>query len=156
MWWRVPARRDGQGTIQLDPAAARLLRLSTLLQLADRAVELQAEADAVIAACGGPGETPGSVARRGRRVGAEYARLQGWALDLCEDDEAGSLPCRIGELLCYHTEMLDLSLRLAFPRYRSAKLERRRRALSGLGEPARALRDSRAALRMWIEEIGPG
>jgi hypothetical protein len=152
-WRSFPARRDGPSSVQLDPAAARLLRLGTLLELVHRAVALQDEADEVIVACAQPGETPGSVARRGRRVGAEYARIQGWALDLCEGDEPGSLPRRIGELLSYHTEMLDLSLKLAFPRYRSAKLEHRRRALTGLGEPARTLCDTEAALRMWIDEL---
>ncbi|TNC23555.1 hypothetical protein [Amycolatopsis alkalitolerans] len=152
-WRGFPDRRDGPGTVQLDPAAARLMRLVTLLELVDRAVVLQREADEVIVACGLPGETPGSVARRGRQVAAEYARIQGWVQDLCEGDEPGSLPRRIAELLCYHTEMLDLSLKLAFPRYRSSKLERRRRTLTGLGEPARILRESQAALRWWIEEL---
>ncbi|WP_236792552.1 hypothetical protein [Amycolatopsis sp. GM8] len=152
-WRGFAVRRDGPGSVQLDPAAARLLRLGTLLQLVDRAVALQEEADAVIIACGRPGETPGSVARRGRQVAAEYARIQGWVLDLCEGDEPWSLPRRIGELLSYHTEMLDMSLKLAFPRYRSAKLERRRRALTGLGEPARTLRETRSALRIWIDDL---
>lgn len=152
--WRVlPVRRAGPSTVQLDPAAARRLRLGTLLHLVDRAVALQSEADEVILACAQPGETPGSVARRGRRVAAEYARLQGWALDLCEPDEPGSLPRRIAELLSYHTELLDVSLKLAFPRYRSERLERRRRALCGLGEPARILRDTQVALRMWLDEL---
>ncbi|GHF33344.1 hypothetical protein FHX82_005270 [Amycolatopsis bartoniae] len=139
-------RRGGRET-----AAARRLRLVTLLELVRRAVELQDDADEVIAACGLPGEPPVSVARRGRQVGAEYARLQGWVLDLCEDDEPGTLARRIGELLSYHTEMLDLSLKLAFPRYRSPRLERRRQELTGLGEPARTLRETEAALRLWLD-----
>jgi hypothetical protein len=152
-WRGFSVRRGGPSTVQLDPAAARLLRLGTLLQLVDRAVALQREADEVILACAQPGEPPSSVARRGRGVAAEYARLQGWALDLCEADDPGSLPRRISELLSYHTEMLDVSLKLAFPRYRTERLERRRLALSGLGEPAAILRDTEAALRMWIDEL---
>lgn len=152
-WRGFPVRRDGPGTVQLDPAAARLLRLATLLQLVDRAVALQPEAEEVIIACAQPGETPGSVARRGRRVAADYARVQGWALDLCEGEQPGSLLRRITELLSYHTEMLDLALKLAFPCYRSERLERRRRALDGLGEPARTLREAGTALRMWVDDV---
>ena len=140
------SRRAGQET-----AAARRMRLVTLLELVRRAVELQDEADEVIAACGLPGEPPVAVARRGRRVAGEYARLQGWALDLAEADEPESPARRVGELLSYHTEMLDLSLKLAFPRYRSANLEDRRRALAGLGEPARLLREAEAALRALLD-----
>ncbi|MEU3648095.1 hypothetical protein AB0E59_32265 [Lentzea sp. NPDC034063] len=33
------------------------------------------------------------------------------------------------------------------------KLEQRRLALHGLGEPARTLRDARAALDLWISEL---
>ncbi|GAA5168049.1 MULTISPECIES: hypothetical protein [Amycolatopsis] len=153
-WRSSPAHRGGQGDVALDPAAARSLRPVTLLELVRRAIALQAEAHEVIVACGRPGETPWAVARRGRRVAGEYARLQGWAQDLCEDEAPGSLPRRVAELLTYHTEMLDLSLKLAFPRYRSERLEARRRALTGLGEPARVLRETEVELRLWAGDPG--
>jgi hypothetical protein len=127
--------------VQLDPATAELVRLAALLEVVLRAVDLQDEADAVIHGCALPGETPCEVARRGRQVAGEYGRLCGWAEDLSLVYSPGSVPRRIGGLLRYHLEMLDVALKLAFPRYRSAKLERRRLALTGLGEPARALRD---------------
>ena len=49
--------------------------------------------------------------------------------------------------------MLDASVTLAFPKYRSPRLKRRRRALAGLGEPARTLREAEAALRLRITEL---
>ena len=139
--------------VRLDPAAAEALRLRSLLAIVTRAVQLQAEAEDVLAACAQPGETPTIVARHGQRVAADYGRLHGWAMDLCGGDAAGSLPRRITELLHYHAELIDVALKLAFPRYYSEKLERRRLALTGLGPPALVLRDSEAALRLWIDEL---
>jgi hypothetical protein len=137
----------------LDPATAEALRLSALLEVVVRAVELQDRADEVIVACAEPGETPCAVARRGRVVAGEYGRMSGWADDLTAGDAVDSLPCRITGLVRYHLEMVDVALKLAFPRYRSERLERRRLALDGLGEPGWALRHAEAALRTRIDEL---
>ena len=137
----------------IDPATAEALRLSALLEVVVRAVELQDRADEVIDACSRPGETPYAVARRGRVVAGDYGRMSGWANDLAAGYAVDSLPCRITGLLRYHLEMVDVALKLAFPRYRTEKLERRRLALTGLGEPAWALRHAEAVLRTRIEEL---
>ncbi|WNV88356.1 hypothetical protein [Umezawaea sp. Da 62-37] len=139
---------------RLDPATAEVLRLNTLLEIVVRAVALQDQADEVIVACALPGDTSYEVARRGRKVAGEYGRLSGWADDLCADDAPESLPARVGGLVRYHLGMLDTAVKLAFPRYRTEGLERRRMAMTGLGEPARALRVQELALRSWIAELG--
>jgi hypothetical protein len=149
-------RRKGAGepaSVRPGPGAAESLRLRSLLAIVTRAVELRSEAEDVLAACSRSGETPAVVARRGQRVAADYGRLHGWAVDLCGNDAAESLPRRIVQLLHYHAELIDVALKLAFPRYHSEKLERRRLALTGLGPPALVLRDAEAALRWWIEEL---
>jgi len=139
--------------VLLDPDAAELLRLQSLLAIVLRAVALQAEAEAVLSGCAQPGDTPSSIARRGQLVAADYGRLHGWAMDLCGHDTADSLPRRITQLLHYHAEIIDVALKLAFPCYRSPKLERRRLALTGLGAPAQVLRDAEVTLRLWITEL---
>ena len=52
----------------------------------------------------------------------------------------GRVRRRGSELLSYHMRLLDACLDLAFPKYRSAKLEARRMRLGGLGPPAEELR----------------
>lgn len=137
----------------LDAAAAEALRLSALLEVVVRAVALQGRADDVIGRCSLPGETPWTVARRGSAVAGEYGRLPGWADDLADHCAPESLPGRITALLRYHLEMVDAALKLAFPRYRTERLERVRMSLTGLGEPAWALRDAETALRARIDEL---
>ncbi|HEX3788596.1 MAG TPA: hypothetical protein VHW44_12100 [Pseudonocardiaceae bacterium] len=146
-------RRSRPAGVRPESDAAQLVRLGSLLEVVARAVALQANANGVILACALPGETPSLVGRQGHVVAAEYSRLAGWAADLAGADGPDTLPGRISQLLRYHTEMLDMCLNLAFPNYRSPKLERRRLALSGLGEPAAVLRDSEIALRLWISEL---
>ncbi|WP_090045556.1 hypothetical protein [Lentzea fradiae] len=136
-----------------DSTAARLFALRSLLEVADRAVELQPSAEQVIDDCARPGEVPTQVARRGSKVASDYSRLHGWALDIIGDADRGSLECRVAQLLHYHSEMVDTCIRLAFPRFRTPRLEQRRLALRGLGEPARTLRDARAALALWISDL---
>lgn len=154
MW--IPGRRSRRGAdvaAETDSGAARLVALRSLLAVATRAVELQPAAEQIILACAQRGDVPGQVARRGSRIAADYCRLHGWAMDLAGDADRGSLEFRVTELLSYHAEMIDMCLKLAFPKYRSAKLEQRRQALRGLGEPARTLREARAALDLWISDI---
>lgn len=159
MFARRWLRRKGFGEpagVRLDPDVAGSLRLRSLLAIVTRAVALQTEAEAVLLACSAPGETSSVVARRGSRVAADYGRLYGWAIDLCGDAPAESLPRRIIELLHYHAELIDVALKLAFPRCHSAELERRRLALTGLGSPSVVLRDAEVALRLWIDELPQG
>lgn len=150
--------RRSRGTPALpNPVVEQRIRLIGLLDTVTRAVELQPEADAVIAACALPGETPSWVARRGGRVANEYCRLYGWAADLAKDAPRDSVPARAVELINYHGALLDVCLQLAFPRIPTPILEQRRRALRGLGEPARTLRDIRVLLLMCVDDLAdPG
>ncbi|MFD5828078.1 hypothetical protein [Lentzea sp. NPDC060358] len=150
---RIPGRRPRRGAAAPDPAAARLVALRSLLEVATRAVALQPAAEQVIGACAQPGDVPAQVARRGGRVAADYCRLHGWAVDLVGDADRASLEFRVAQLLHHHSEMIDTCLKLAFPKFRSPRLEQRRLALRGLGEPARTLRDARAALALWISDL---
>lgn len=137
----------------LDPATAELARLGALLEVVVQAVALQERADAVISDCAQPGEPSWEVARSGRAVAAQYGRLCGWAADLAWQTDRPPPPQRIVEVLRYHLGMLDCALKLAFPRYRTDRLESRRLALTGLGAPARELRDLETALRRRIATL---
>ena len=137
----------------LDAATAELVRLSALLEVVVQAVALQDRAEAVIASCAQPGETSWEVARSGRAVAAQYGRLSGWAADLVWQTDRPPPPQRVVELLRYHLGMLDCALKLAFPRYRTDRLESRRLAMTGLGAPARELRDLETAFRTRITTL---
>ncbi|NUT49175.1 MAG: hypothetical protein HOV94_17970 [Saccharothrix sp.] len=140
-------RRAEPSSVVLDPATVELVRLSALLQVVVEAVALQDRAEAVIVECAQPGDTSWEVARSGRAVAAQYGRLSGWAADLAWQTDRPPPPQRVVELLRYHLGMVDCALKLAFPRYRSDRLERRRLAMTGLGPPARELRDLESTLR---------
>ncbi|MCR3752178.1 hypothetical protein LX88_006172 [Lentzea californiensis] len=153
---RIPGRRPRRSAdvaAAKDSAAARLVALRSLLEVATRAVALQPAAEQIIGACTQPGDTPAQVARQGGRVASDYCRLHGWAMDLIGDADRASLEFRVAQLLHYHAEMIDTCLKLAFPKFRSPRLEQRRLALRGLGEPARTLRDAQAALALWISDL---
>ena len=153
---RIPRRRSRPTPDVVrttDSSAAQLMALRSLLEVATRAVALQPAAEEIILACAQHGDVPQRVARQGARIASDYFRLHGWALDLLGDADRASLQFRVTELLHYHAEMIDMCLKLAFPKYPSAKLERRRQSLCGLGEPARTLREARAALALWISDI---
>ncbi len=153
---RIPGRRprrDADVADAKDSDAARLLALRSLLEVVTRAVALQPAAEQIIRDCAQPGEVPAQVARRGGPVASDYCRLHGWAMDLIGDAGRASLEFRVTQLLHYHAEMIDTCLKLAFPKFRSPRLEQRRLALRGLGEPARTLRDARAALALWISDL---
>ncbi|GHH39300.1 hypothetical protein [Lentzea cavernae] len=136
-----------------DSTSARLVALRSLLEVATRAVALQPAAEQIIGACAQPGDTPVQVARQGSRIASDYCRLHGWAMDLIGNADRASLEFRVTQLLHYHSEMVDTCLKLAFPKFRSPRLEQRRLALRGLGEPARTLRDAQAALALWISDL---
>jgi hypothetical protein len=156
---RIPghrSRRAPDAAHETDFGAAQLIALRSLLEVAARGVALQPAAEEIILACARPGDVPGQVARRGGRIASDYCRLYGWAMDLVGDAGRASLEFRVTELLHYHAEMVDMCLKLAFPRFQSPKLEQRRQALRGLGEPARTLREARAALALWIADIECG
>ncbi|WP_141975165.1 hypothetical protein [Saccharothrix saharensis] len=140
-------------SVLLDPATAELVRLTALLEVVVQAVALQDRAEAVISHCAQPGETPWDVARAGRAVASQYSRLSGWAADLAWQTDRPPPPQRIVELLRYHLGVLDCALKLAFPRYRTDRLESRRLSMTGLGPPARELRDLESALRHRITTL---
>lgn len=153
---RIPGHRSRRAADPLhkrDSSAAQLPVLRSLLEIATRAVTLQPAAEEVILTCAQPGDVPGQVARRASRIAADYFRLHGWALDLIRDADRASLQFRVTELVHYHAAMVDMCLKLAFPKVASAKLEQRRQSFDGLGESARTLREARVALALWISEI---
>lgn len=126
-------------------------RLRALAGLVDQAVLAQPNAEEVIAECCRPGDTPADVARRGGRVISEYASLYESACELVGAEGPGTLPGRIIELLMYHAETVEECLRLAFPRFRCATRQGHKH--SGLGVPARTLREAKVALQMWIADL---
>jgi hypothetical protein len=124
--------------------ASRDQQLQSLIDILDRAVAAQPEADAVVAACGEAEPVSRRLARAGARLQVTFHRLLGQleALDLDADLE----PAResAGSLLAYHQRMLREALAVAF-RVRSLT-----RAggdwparINGLGAPANRLRDLR-------------
>lgn len=133
-----------------------LERLRSLSEVAGRVIVLQPDAEEVIAACARPGDTPAAVARRGGLLAGEFYRLHHCATELAGDAGQDSLLTRVAQLVHYHAELVDMCLKLAFPRFRTPRLESRRLALGGLGEPARTLRDARTALDMWINDLEAG
>ncbi|ONI84714.1 hypothetical protein ALI22I_29825 [Saccharothrix sp. ALI-22-I] len=139
----------------LDPATAELVRLEALLEVVVQAVALQDRAEAIIVGCAQPGDTSWEIARHGRVVAGQYGRLSSWAADLVWPTDRPPPPQRIVELLRYHLGMLDSALKLAFPQYRSDRLEHRRLSMTGLGAPARELRDIETALRTRIAALTP-
>lgn len=154
MRFRGRARRARRAAEVPGPVDQRL-RLAGLLDVVDSAIELQPAAEEIIAACSRPGETPVWVARRGSRIASAYCRLYGWAADLSGNAEPDSVPVRAAQLISYHATMVDLCLKLAFPNVLSARLDRRRLALDGLGGPAAILRDVRVLLAMCLDELDP-
>lgn len=124
--------------------------LRALLVLVERGIALQDSADAVLFACAAPGEPAGTVAREGGRIAGEYQRLWRWSLDFAPHADPESLERRVSQLLMYHCHLLHVAVRFAFPRYRTARTERQRRAVTALGSPAGELRQVRDELTMWI------
>jgi hypothetical protein len=141
-------RRRKAGAVARDDLARRL---RALVHVVDQAVLAQQAAERVIAECCRPGTTSADLARRGGRVISEYAYLHENAVELFGDAGPGSLPERVIELLMYHVETVDECLKLAFPRFWCAPSEGHRH--SGLGEPARTLREAGIVLQMWIDEL---
>ncbi len=139
--------------VAANPAAEQRIRLLGLLDTVTRAVDLQRAAEGVIVACAAPGETAAAVARHGGRIAAEYYRLYGWAADLARGAEPDSVPARAVELIHYHAQLLDVCLKLAFPRVDTPNLEHRREEMDGFGEPARVLRETRVLLLLWLNEL---
>ncbi|ONI70874.1 hypothetical protein ALI144C_50755 [Actinosynnema sp. ALI-1.44] len=125
--------------------------LAVLITLVDQGVRAQPNAEETIAECCRPGAPPADVARRGGRIVSEYARLHLEAMDLgCPE---GSLQQRVAELLLWHAVTVESCIRLAFSKHWSPDAQRRGHSHSGLGDHARTLRESRVALRMWLDEL---
>ncbi|MET0135642.1 MAG: hypothetical protein ABW215_18845 [Kibdelosporangium sp.] len=135
-----------------DPGLAH--RLAALRAVVDLAVRLQPDAEEIIAECCRPGEPLPDLARRGGRIVSEYARLHLLAIDLDADAVPGSLPSRIADLLLHHASTVEGCLRLAFSQFWDPAEPRTGHRHTGLGaDPARALRDSRTLLTMWLAEL---
>lgn len=133
-------------------ARADLARsLAALIDLVDQGVREQPNAEETIAECCRAGEIPNDVARRGGRIVSEYARLHREATDHAAGP--GSLQNRVAELLMYHATTVEGCLKLAFSHFWSPKAQRHGHTHSGLGEPARTLRESGTALRLWLNDL---
>jgi hypothetical protein len=137
-----PQRRDR------PPKATVWETLVTFSGIADRAVELQFDADAVICACAQPGETPTSVAKEAYRVASEYNRLVSWTLDSPAAGSTENLRSELITLLQYHLIMVHHAVRFAFPKYRTEKSEQLRLGMTGLGAMAAELRATREHIDM--------
>jgi hypothetical protein len=124
--------------------------LRSLLTIADRAVELQDRADAVLFACAAPGEPSGRVAREGGAVANQYHRLSEWARSVTPDVDPASLEGRIRTLVSAHCDLVHWAIRFAFPQHRTERSEAQRRAVHRLGRIAVDLRSARDELRMWV------
>jgi hypothetical protein len=128
--------------------------LTALIEIVEQGVRAQPNAEETIAECCRAGEVPLDVARRGGRIVSEYARLHREAADY--DAGPGSLQNRVAELLMYHATTVEGCLKLAFSHFWSPKAQRDGHTHAGLGEPARTLRESGAALRMWLNDLDRG
>lgn len=126
-------------------------RLTALSDLIEQAVLIQPDAAEVIAECCRPGDMSAGLARRGGRIISEYAYLHECAVELFGDDVAGSLPHRVIELLMYHAETVDECMKLAFPRFPCSTQQGHKH--TGLGVPARTLREAKVLVEMWIGEL---
>jgi hypothetical protein len=135
---------------QQEPRHDSGAALRALLTIADRAVDLQDRADAVLFACAAPGEPSGRVAREAGVVANEYHRLAEWARSVTPDADPDSLEGRVRVLLSAHCEQVHWAVRFAFPRYRTERSEQQRRAVRRLGRIADELREARDELRMWV------
>jgi hypothetical protein len=142
-----------------DPTADRpervLADLLALLAIADQAILLQERAEAVLQACGDPGEPSHFVAREGSRVAGEYQRLWGWSLDFAPSAGAGSLERRLSDLVLLHFQMLHVAVRLAFPRQGAPGAFRSVRAIEDLTPWVAELRSVRDELNLWITALTP-
>jgi hypothetical protein len=142
-----------------DPAADRpervLADLLALLAIADQAILLQERAEAVLQACGDPGEPSHFVAREGSRVAGEYQRLWGWSLDFAPSAGAGSLERRLSDLVLLHFQMLHVAVRLAFPRQGAPGAFRSVRAIEDITPWVAELRSVRDELNLWITALTP-
>jgi hypothetical protein len=123
-----------------------------LIEIVEQGIRAQPNAEETIAECCRPGEIPPEVARRGGRTVSEYARLHREAVDL-GGAAPGSLQARVAELLLEHATTVDGCLKLAFSQFWIPKVQRCGHSHTGLGEPARTLREAGAALRIWLADL---
>lgn len=136
-------------------SAQELGDLRALLAIAERGLSLRARAVEVLRLCAAPGEPPSTVAREGGYVAGEYYRLWGWSLDFAPNAGPESLERRVSVLLMQHCHLVHLAVRLAFPEYRTVRLEQRRQMLVDLGPIVTELLTAREELDMWISTLEP-
>jgi hypothetical protein len=128
-----------------SPADSAELRLLGLLAVADRGVELQDRAEAVLRRCAGEDHPAVALAREGGYVAGEYHRLHGWAADADHLAEGDGLRELMALLLMQHCMLVHHAVRLAFPK--AAHPAGVRRPIGPeLGEPAHRLRATRDEL----------
>jgi hypothetical protein len=148
MWMWRKAKAVGSG-VPTDLAGC----LAALIEIVEQGIRAQPNAEETIAECCRAGEIPPEVARRGGRIVSEYARLHRAAADLAAAADPGSLQARVAELLIAHASTVDECLKLAFSQFWIPKADRRGHSHTGLGEPARTLREAGVALRMWLADL---
>lgn len=151
MWsrFRAVARRPAA------PAALDrdLDRLITLQAVVDRGCALQRRAESFLLACSLPDEPGPAVAREGGAIAGEFHRLHAWSVDVAgRSSDPESVDQRVSALLMYHCVVVHEAVRLAFPRFRTPRVEQRRRELADLGDPARRLRAARVELAAAVAE----
>lgn len=128
-----------------SPADSAELRLLGLLAVADRGVELQERAEAVLRGCAGEDHPDIALAREGGYVAGEYHRLHGWAADADRLPDGDGLRELMALLLMQHCMIVHHAVRLAFPKA-AHRVGLRRPIAPALGEPADRLRATRDEL----------
>jgi hypothetical protein len=128
-----------------SPADSAELRLLGLLAVADRGVELQDRAEAVLRGCAGEDYPDIALAREGGYVAGEYHRLHGWAADADHLTDGDGLRELMALLLMQHCMLVHHAVRLAFPKA-AHRPGLRRPIAPELGEPAARLRATRDEL----------
>jgi hypothetical protein len=131
-----------------QPAAGRpervLVDLLGLLAIADHAIALQPQAEAVLCPCGRPGDGP---TRRAEVLAEEYYELWSHSLSFAPHAGPGSLERLLSGLIDRHYQVLQRTLRLGLPDADSPRSEQR---LGELRSAATELRGARDDLNLWI------
>jgi hypothetical protein len=131
-----------------QPAASRpervLVDLLGLLAIADHAIGLHAQSEAVLCPCGPPGK---AVIRKAERLAEEYYELWARSLSFAPHAGPGSLERLLSGLIERHYQVLQVTLRLGLP---DSSTPRSEKWVAELRRAAAALRLLRDELSLWI------